>query len=160
MLVLPFQSKFSVSFILSCSEQHTQAPIHSKHLLVSLGEECYLSLPKGQLPITSSDDQKMKELFPVPGGGQLLIIPISHYPTLRSLPPDEAEGTLSEVNRYVTSGISIHFLTCLGTRLPFDPSTHPTLARLYFLKSPNAWFMEYMLRCTFFLFLNQSQNKK
>lgn len=104
MLVLPFQSKFSVSFILSCSEEYTQASSHSKHLLVSLGEECYLSLPKGQLPITSSDDPKMKELFPVPGGGQLLIIPISHYPTLRSLPPDEAAGTLSEVNRYVTSG--------------------------------------------------------
>ncbi|KAG8812364.1 hypothetical protein FRC17_002060 [Serendipita sp. 399] len=75
-------------------------PNIAKHLLVSLGDECYVSLPKGQLPITSSKDNKFTEMFPVPGGGQVIIIPISHNPTLRSLPPSEAPGTLAEVEKY------------------------------------------------------------
>ncbi|KIM33244.1 hypothetical protein M408DRAFT_14068 [Serendipita vermifera MAFF 305830] len=75
-------------------------PNLAKHLLVSFGEECYLSLPKGQLPVASAKDPKMKDLFPVPGGGHILIVPISHHPTLRSLPSDEATSTLGELERY------------------------------------------------------------
>lgn len=85
--------------------------LHRKHLLVSLGEECYLSLPKGQLPVTSSKDPKMKQMFPVPGGGEVLIIPISHYPTLRSLPAEEGPSTLAEVDKYVVC-LLVH-LSCL-----------------------------------------------
>ncbi|KAG8839834.1 hypothetical protein FRB91_006781 [Serendipita sp. 411] len=76
-------------------------PNIAKHLLVSLGDECYVTLPKGQLPVTSPKDNKLKEMFPVPGGGQVIIIPISHNPTLRSLPPSEAPGTMAEVEKYV-----------------------------------------------------------
>ncbi|KAG9050584.1 hypothetical protein FS842_011347 [Serendipita sp. 407] len=75
-------------------------PNIAKHLLVSLGDECYVTLPKGQLPVTSPKDNKLKEMFPVPGGGQVIIIPISHNPTLRSLPPSEAPGTMAEVEKY------------------------------------------------------------
>lgn len=58
--------------------------------------------------MTSSDDPKMKELFPVPGGGHVLIIPISHHPALRSLPPGEKQSTLSEVNRLVYEGLILN----------------------------------------------------
>ncbi|KAG8743990.1 hypothetical protein FRC10_011064 [Ceratobasidium sp. 414] len=37
---------------------------------------------------------------PVPGGGHLLIVPISHYPTLLSAPPDLAISIISEVEQY------------------------------------------------------------
>lgn len=43
----------------------------------------------------------MRELFPIPGGGHVLIAPISHHPTLLSLPPDEAATTLVEVEKCV-----------------------------------------------------------
>ena len=43
----------------------------------------------------------MKELFPIPGGGHVLIVPVSHHPTLLSLPPDEAATTLVEVEKCV-----------------------------------------------------------
>jgi hypothetical protein len=43
----------------------------------------------------------MRELFPIPGGGHVLITPISHHPTLLSLPPDEAGTTLAEVEKCV-----------------------------------------------------------
>ena len=43
----------------------------------------------------------MRELFPIPGGGHVLIAPISHHPTLLSLPPDEATTTLAEVEKCV-----------------------------------------------------------
>ncbi|TIB33177.1 hypothetical protein E3P84_02277 [Wallemia ichthyophaga] len=64
-------------------------PRVTKHLIVSIGEECYITLPKGQLidPATSA----------VPGGGHVLIIPISHYPNLFSLPADIAQRVQSEL---------------------------------------------------------------
>lgn len=105
MLVLSVQSQSGVSeefpMILVSSGWNTECGIYRKHLLVSLGEECYLSLPKGQLPVTSSDDPRIQQLFPVPGGGHILIIPISHHPTLRSLPAGEKENTLGEVEKSV-----------------------------------------------------------
>jgi len=75
-------------------------PKLAKHLLVSLGEECYVTLTKGGLPDTTSEHSRIRELFPIPGGGHVLIVPISHYPTLLSLPADEAATTLVEVERY------------------------------------------------------------
>lgn len=71
----------------------------SKHLIVSLGDEAYMTFTKGQLPSTSSSDSRMKELFPVPGGGQVLITPITHHPTLLSLPEDEKDSVLKEIEK-------------------------------------------------------------
>ncbi|GAA6061585.1 hypothetical protein JCM10212_004335 [Sporobolomyces blumeae] len=67
-------------------------PKVTKHLIASIGTETYLTLPKGQV---CSTDQS-----PVPGGGHVLLIPIAHYPTLRSLPADVAPQVLEEVELY------------------------------------------------------------
>lgn len=62
-----------------------------KHLIVAIGGECYVTLPKGQiiLPDTSA----------VPGGGHVLIIPISHHPTFSTIPPDLAPPILEETEK-------------------------------------------------------------
>ncbi|GAA5868473.1 hypothetical protein JCM8547_006285 [Rhodosporidiobolus lusitaniae] len=67
-------------------------PSVTKHLIASIGSETYLTLPKGQVCSTDSS--------PVPGGGHVMIIPISHYPTLHSIPSDLAPPVLSEVELY------------------------------------------------------------
>ncbi|GAA6027014.1 hypothetical protein JCM8097_006041 [Rhodosporidiobolus ruineniae] len=64
-------------------------PKVTKHLITSIGTEAYVTLPKGQV---CSTDQS-----PVPGGGHVMIIPISHYETLRSIPADLAPPVLEEV---------------------------------------------------------------
>lgn len=66
-----------------------------KHLIVSIGSECYMTAPKGQLPPTDGTGPTR-----VPGGGHVLIIPISHYPTLQSVPSDLAIPIISEMERY------------------------------------------------------------
>lgn len=43
-------------------------PQCAKHLIVAIGSECYIAMPKGQLPPTSDP------LSPVPGGGHVLIV--------------------------------------------------------------------------------------
>lgn len=50
-------------------------PRLEKHLVVTVGEECYMALPKGQVPV-SSDESAL-----VPGGGHVLLVPIAHVPT-------------------------------------------------------------------------------
>ncbi|GAA5894097.1 hypothetical protein JCM8208_002347 [Rhodotorula glutinis] len=67
-------------------------PKVTKHLIASIGSETYVTLPKGQLCSTDSS--------PVPGGGHVLIIPIAHYPTLRSIPADLAAPVHEEVELY------------------------------------------------------------
>jgi hypothetical protein len=56
-------------------------PQCAKHLIVAIGTECYIAMPKGQLPLTSDS--------PVPGGGHVLIIPIEHFPSLLGHPDPE-----------------------------------------------------------------------
>ncbi|WFD23770.1 hypothetical protein MEQU1_002464 [Malassezia equina] len=51
-------------------------PALEKHLIVSVGSECYVALPKGQLPVSS------EATTPVPGGGHVLIVPIAHTPSV------------------------------------------------------------------------------
>lgn len=66
-----------------------------KHLIVSIGEECYLTLPKGQMiPTQSAADH-----VDVPGGGHVLIVPITHYPTYSSIPPDLVAPIVEETDR-------------------------------------------------------------
>ncbi|KII88125.1 hypothetical protein PLICRDRAFT_41246 [Plicaturopsis crispa FD-325 SS-3] len=76
-------------------------PNLAKHLIVSIGSECYLTLPKGQIIPTHTDDSD--RIASVPGGGHLLIVPITHYPTLSTIPPDLAPPILEENEKYKTA---------------------------------------------------------
>jgi len=69
----------------------------TKHLIVSIGTEVYLTLPKGQLPPTDSDVSTPGR---VPGGGHCLLIPVAHYPTFSSIPSALAPAVLSELDIY------------------------------------------------------------
>ncbi|KAF8330085.1 CwfJ C-terminus 1-domain-containing protein-like protein [Cantharellus anzutake] len=69
----------------------------SKHLIVSIGTEVYVTLAKG--PLLPTDPDTLSPTH-VPGGGHILIIPISHYPTLSTIPTDLAPPVLSEVDTY------------------------------------------------------------
>jgi len=46
--------------------------VDRKQLIVAIGTECYLTLPKGQLPPTEGSGSNI--LAPVPGGGHVLIM--------------------------------------------------------------------------------------
>ncbi|SGZ22743.1 BQ5605_C022g09536 [Microbotryum silenes-dioicae] len=97
-------------------------PKVTKHLIASIGSETYLTLPKGQLCPTGPNGEP-NEKSPVPGGGHVLIIPvrttnldfrfsneltsslwstlqIAHYPTLLSVPADQAVPIVAEIERY------------------------------------------------------------
>jgi hypothetical protein len=71
---------------------------HRKHLIVAIGDECYVTLSKGQIPPT-----KTVEGYPdtthVPGGGHVLIVPIAHYPTIQSITPDVSQGITTEIKK-------------------------------------------------------------
>lgn len=68
-----------------------------KHLIVAIGTECYVTLPKGQIIPTQSAANKVD----VPGGGHVLIVPITHYPTYSTIPPDLAPPIVEETIQYV-----------------------------------------------------------
>ncbi|KIL69856.1 hypothetical protein M378DRAFT_195762 [Amanita muscaria Koide BX008] len=70
-------------------------PNLAKYLIVAIGNECYITLPKGQINPTHSSP-----LTNVPGGGHVLIVPIAHYPTYSSIPADLASGIVEETERY------------------------------------------------------------
>lgn len=74
--------------------------VSRKHLIVSIGTEVYVTLPKGQLPPT---DPSTNSPTSVPGGGHVLIIPVSHYPTFGAIPPAISPSVLSEVDSYKKS---------------------------------------------------------
>ncbi|KAL0060002.1 hypothetical protein AAF712_013238 [Marasmius tenuissimus] len=71
-------------------------PNLAKHLIVSIGTECYVTLPKGQIiPTQSAADH-----VDVPGGGHVLIVPISHFPTYTTIPSDLAPPIVEETEKY------------------------------------------------------------
>jgi len=70
-------------------------PSIAKQLITSIGSETYLTLAKGSLLPLSA-----KSPTHVPGGGHLLIIPITHHPTLLSLPPDLLLPITAETESY------------------------------------------------------------
>ena len=72
--------------------------MYRKHLLVSIGSECYATLPKGQIIPTGT--RTNPSISKVPGGGHILIIPITHYPTLSSMPPDLSVPIVAELEQY------------------------------------------------------------
>ncbi|KAJ3788223.1 CwfJ C-terminus 1-domain-containing protein-like protein [Lentinula aff. detonsa] len=78
-------------------------PNLAKHLIVSIGEECYVTLPKGQIiPTQSAASSNTLKRFPsmVPGGGHVLIVPITHYPTYNTIPTDLAPPIVEETEKY------------------------------------------------------------
>ncbi|KAG6814562.1 hypothetical protein H0H92_000090 [Tricholoma furcatifolium] len=70
--------------------------INRKHLIVGIGSECYVTLPKGQIIPTQSSANSVA----VPGGGHVLIVPITHFPTFTTLPPDLAGPIVNETEKY------------------------------------------------------------
>lgn len=76
-------------------------PSLAKHLLVAIGKECYVTLPKGQIPPTNPAANS--SITSVPGGGHVLIVPISHFPTLLSIPTDLAPPILAEISEFQAS---------------------------------------------------------
>jgi hypothetical protein len=75
-------------------------PNLAKHLIVAVGGECYLTLPKGQLiPTHGPDATAKKGISLVPGGGHLLIVPIAHFPTLASISSDTSISVMDEIER-------------------------------------------------------------
>jgi hypothetical protein len=76
-------------------------PNLAKHLIVSVGIECYVTLPKGQIIPTHGDVAALSVISSVPGGGHVLIVPIAHYPTLAALTPDVSGPVLQEIDQYV-----------------------------------------------------------
>jgi hypothetical protein len=77
-------------------------PALAKHLLVTVGGECYLTFPKGQLVPTHNAEQGENERdFKVPGGGHVLIVPIAHVATLDTIPGELRASVMGECNRYV-----------------------------------------------------------
>lgn len=69
-------------------------PNLAKHLIVAIGSECYVTLPKGQIIPTPASHEN------IPGGGHVLIVPITHYPTFNTIPPDLAPPILEETVQY------------------------------------------------------------
>ncbi|KAJ7074079.1 CwfJ C-terminus 1-domain-containing protein-like protein [Mycena amicta] len=71
-------------------------PNLAKHLIVAIGAECYVTLPKGQIPPTQSASDPTL----VPGGGHVLIVPITHYPTFSTIPRDLAGPIIEETEKH------------------------------------------------------------
>jgi diadenosine tetraphosphate (Ap4A) HIT family hydrolase len=68
-------------------------PKVEKHLIVSIGTELYATLAKG--PVVNES--------PVPGGGHLLLIPITHYPTFAKIPVESQMDVVAELEKYKSS---------------------------------------------------------
>lgn len=74
-----------------------------KHLIVAVGGECYVTFPKGQLvPTHSAGQHENNDVFKVPGGGHVLIVPIAHIATLDSIPGELRASVMVECNRYIS----------------------------------------------------------
>ncbi|KAF9178646.1 hypothetical protein BGZ51_000575 [Haplosporangium sp. Z 767] len=69
-------------------------PEIDKNLIVSIGTEMYMTMAKGQLPITTSASPL------IPGGGHVLLITINHYPSFRTVEPSARSDLESELKKY------------------------------------------------------------
>ncbi|KAI8047575.1 CwfJ C-terminus 1-domain-containing protein-like protein [Gilbertella persicaria] len=68
-------------------------PKLEKHLIVSIGNELYMTLAKG--PVISQGG--------VPGKGHVLLIPITHYPTFGLVPQESQKDVITELVKYKSS---------------------------------------------------------
>ncbi|KAH9079155.1 CwfJ C-terminus 1-domain-containing protein-like protein [Lactarius deliciosus] len=72
-------------------------PALTKHLIVTIGEECYLTFPKGKLvPTQNPGHYRDAEIPNVPGGGHVLIVPIAHCMTLDTVSSELRTSVLGE----------------------------------------------------------------
>ncbi|CAG8559295.1 11481_t:CDS:10, partial [Acaulospora morrowiae] len=69
-----------------------------KHLILSVGNETYLSLAKGSLI-----DTQDPSVCIVPGGGHVLIVAISHCSSFREIPVEDRLNLTDEVEKYKSS---------------------------------------------------------
>ncbi|KAG0018747.1 hypothetical protein BGZ80_006784 [Entomortierella chlamydospora] len=70
-------------------------PEVDKNLIVSIGTEMYVTMAKGQLPVTGTQSSTL-----IPGGGHVLLITINHYSSLRAVDPDARQDLESELKKY------------------------------------------------------------
>lgn len=68
-------------------------PKLEKHLIVSIGSEMYATLAKG--PLVSSQDGNT-----VPGGGHIILVPVTHYGTLNKVPAETKQQLDNEIKNY------------------------------------------------------------
>jgi hypothetical protein len=62
-----------------------------------------VTLPKGQvIPTQSAAGEDTSDISTVPGGGHVLIVPISHHPTYSAIPVDIAPPILEETEKCVS----------------------------------------------------------
>ena len=72
-------------------------PSLATHLIVSIGSECYLTTAKGPLPTRATYASLESNPFPF----HILIIPLSHAPTIRAIDdPTTRTSTFTEMARY------------------------------------------------------------
>ncbi|CAO3567360.1 unnamed protein product [Mortierella alpina] len=67
-------------------------PEIDKNLIVSIGTEMYMTMAKGQLPITPSSL--------IPGGGHVLLITINHYSSFQTVDAEARADLESEMKKY------------------------------------------------------------
>ena len=100
MLVLLIEPQPGVRFIPFAEYIFAYLFVHyRKHLIVAIGAECYVTLPKGQIIPT----QPTGDHVDIPGGGHVLIVPITHYPTFSTIPADLAPPIGEETKQCVLS---------------------------------------------------------
>ncbi|KAI9313822.1 CwfJ C-terminus 1-domain-containing protein-like protein [Dichotomocladium elegans] len=71
-------------------------PQADKHLVVSIGTEMYAAMAKG--PVVSGEDSGS-----VPGGGHVILVPITHYGTLSDIAPETKEKVDNEISQYINA---------------------------------------------------------
>jgi len=135
MLVLLVEPQPGVCF--SCRKYPIDLILYyRKHLIVAIGAECYVTLPKGQIIPT----QPAGDHVDIPGGGHVLIVPITHYPTFSTIPPDLAAAIIDETEQCVSVLLSkisdTDNLGLTGLRKAFANSMANTAVYLLPLKSP------------------------
>ncbi|KAJ1886717.1 hypothetical protein LPJ66_009486, partial [Kickxella alabastrina] len=111
-------------------------PDVDQNLMVAIGDEAYMTISKGALVVGGDKDVSGFEghVSPIPGGGHVLIVPITHMDSLRrarNSDSDSDKSLCAEIGRWVGSVagmfagygcIPLVFETCR-----FFPHVHTTL---------------------------------
>lgn len=77
---------------------------------MAIGNECYVTLPKGQI-IPTHHRGGGGGHGGVPGGGHVLIVPIAHFATLSSIPGELRQPVLNEIGKCVLVSWTIFALS-------------------------------------------------
>ena len=97
---------------------------------MSIGSECYVTLPKGQIiPTHNADSYPDAKVPAVPGGGHVLIVPISHHTTYSTIPSDLSPPIIEETNRF--ADIALFPTMIIANILPFKIRYKTALKAFY-----------------------------